>query len=342
MDQDSAWVETVDDLDLAGRRQALPVDQRAGRLEPRLPRCPADGADVRLLTPGAFDVLGVSSVDAKRAAGSTSSPRRTTRPAVPLPGAAGRHRAAGASHPRGAAGVARVRHRRPDAAYALHNWSSFGTPRTTDLVALPSHQSLRVLVANTQLKERVAALRTGPAEFFSGGHRRRGVAQRLDHEAAGVRPEAQVPGALLRVRRTRASQTVMDSWGGSTWLWHAMLTQQGYLVASVDNRGTGARGRDFRKVIYGQMGVIETQDQAAAARAIGRWGLRGLHPDGHLGLELRRLHDPQHPLPGQRRVPHGSRRGPGDPLEVSTTTSTPSGTTACRRRTRPGTSAARR
>jgi dipeptidyl-peptidase-4 len=45
-----------------------------------------------------------------------------------------------------------------------------------------------------------------------------------------------------------------------------MLTQKGYLVASVDNRGTGARGREWRKVIYGQLGVIETLDQAAAAR----------------------------------------------------------------------------
>jgi dipeptidyl-peptidase-4 len=64
---------------------------------------------------------------------------------------------------------------------------------------------------------------------------------------------------------------VVDSWGGSQYLWHLMLTQQGYLVASVDNRGTNTRGRDFRKIVYGQMGVIETHDQAAAARAIGRW-----------------------------------------------------------------------
>jgi dipeptidyl-peptidase-4 len=49
-----------------------------------------------------------------------------------------------------------------------------------------------------------------------------------------------------------------------------MLAQRGYLVASVDNRGTGARGRAWRKVIYGQMGVVETRDQAAAARVIGR------------------------------------------------------------------------
>jgi dipeptidyl-peptidase-4 len=66
------------------------------------------------------------------------------------------------------------------------------------------------------------------------------------------------------------SQTVLDAWGGANYLWHQMLAQHGYIVASVDNRGTGARGRAWRKIIYKQMGVIETQDQAAAARAIGR------------------------------------------------------------------------
>ena len=45
-----------------------------------------------------------------------------------------------------------------------------------------------------------------------------------------------------------------------------MLTQKGYLVAIVDNRGTPAPlGRAWRKAIYGQLGVLETQDQAAAA-----------------------------------------------------------------------------
>ena len=48
-----------------------------------------------------------------------------------------------------------------------------------------------------------------------------------------------------------------------------MLTQQGYLVASVDNHGTPTPlGRAWRKAIYGQLGVLETRDQAAAARAL--------------------------------------------------------------------------
>ena len=60
------------------------------------------------------------------------------------------------------------------------------------------------------------------------------------------------------------SQQVTDAWGGSNFLWYQMLTQQGYIVACVDNRGTGARGAEFKKCTYQQLGKLETQDQIEA------------------------------------------------------------------------------
>ncbi len=69
-----------------------------------------------------------------------------------------------------------------------------------------------------------------------------------------------------------AAQTALDAWGGNGYLWHLMLTQQGYVVATVDNRGTPApRGRAFRKAIYRKIGVVNSADQAAAARTMRRW-----------------------------------------------------------------------
>src|SRR2546422_8509170 len=65
------------------------------------------------------------------------------------------------------------------------------------------------------------------------------------------------------------SQTVTDSWGGASYLWHQMLAQDGYLVASVDNRGTGGRGAKFMKMTYLHLGRDETADQIAAARWVG-------------------------------------------------------------------------
>jgi dipeptidyl aminopeptidase/acylaminoacyl peptidase len=66
-----------------------------------------------------------------------------------------------------------------------------------------------------------------------------------------------------------AGQTVVDKWGGDQMLWHNMLAQQGYVVMSFDNRGTPApRGRQWRKSVYRQIGILASADQAAAVKSV--------------------------------------------------------------------------
>ncbi len=65
------------------------------------------------------------------------------------------------------------------------------------------------------------------------------------------------------------SQTVTDSWKGSNYWWFQMLAQQGYIVVSIDNRGTGARGEEFKKMTYMKLGHFETIDQIEAAKYLG-------------------------------------------------------------------------
>jgi dipeptidyl-peptidase-4 len=77
---------------------------------------------------------------------------------------------------------------------------------------------------------------------------------------------------LMYVYGGPASPTVTDAWGGSRYLWHQLLAQQGYVVVSVDNRGAAWRGRDFRKVTQLKLGVVESQDQVDAARWLARQG----------------------------------------------------------------------
>jgi dipeptidyl-peptidase-4 len=159
----------------------------------------------------------------------------------------------------------------PNGHYAVHTWSSFGTPPTTELITLPDHKSVRVLQDNAPLKSRLATIEQGPREFF-----RVDIGNGVKLDGWMIKPphfdSSKKYPVLFYVYGEPASQTVVDSWGGPQYLWHVMLSQKGYIVVSVDNRGTpGPRGRDWRKSIYGKLGVLNGGDQAAAAQAIARW-----------------------------------------------------------------------
>ncbi|MGH7530655.1 MAG: S9 family peptidase [Gemmatimonadales bacterium] len=266
-ERDSAWVEQFDDLRFVnGGRDVLWYSERSGWAH--LYIMPRAGGAPRAVTRGAFDVLGVARVDTAGGwayyIASPDNPTQRYLYRVSLTRRAAPQRLT----PAGAPGFHSY-NVAPNGRYAVHTYSRFGVPPTIDLVSLPDHRVLRTLVDNATLQARVARLRLGTHEFTTvdiGG----GV--RLN--AYLIKPPGFDPGRRYPVFFTvyggPGSQTVVDGWGGSNYLWHQMLAQRGYIVASVDNRGTGARGRAWRKIIYGQMGVIETQDQAAAARVIGR------------------------------------------------------------------------
>jgi dipeptidyl-peptidase-4 len=66
-----------------------------------------------------------------------------------------------------------------------------------------------------------------------------------------------------------AGQTARDRWGGTRTLWHMMLAQQGYIVVTMDNRGSPSpKGRDWRKALYRNIGVINVEDQAMGAKEL--------------------------------------------------------------------------
>ena len=79
-------------------------------------------------------------------------------------------------------------------------------------------------------------------------------------------PDKKYP-TLFYVYGGPGSQTVTKSFSsGQRAMWHKYLAEQGYIVVSVDNRGTGARGRDFEKQIYKKLGQYEVVDQIDAAK----------------------------------------------------------------------------
>jgi dipeptidyl-peptidase-4 len=129
---------------------------------------------------------------------------------------------------------------------------------------------VRTLIDNAALKARVAALPRGPSEFFRVDG---GTGYPLDGRL--IRPPAfdstRSYPVLFYIYGEPSDQTVRDAWDGEQYLWHLMLAQQGYLVASIDNSGTASpRGRAWRKRIYGSVGELASREQAFAARQLTR------------------------------------------------------------------------
>ncbi len=175
----------------------------------------------------------------------------------------------------------------PDGKHAIHTHSASNQPPVVDLISLPEHTVLRTLEDNSELAAKFAALEHRPTEFFQVDIGDGVVLDGWCILPPEVRPETKYP-LLVYVYGEPAGSTVINRWEGSSYLWHLMLAQQGYVVMSFDNRGTKApRGRAWRKSIYQQIGVIPPQDQAAAVRAaikerpyidagqIGVWGWSG-------------------------------------------------------------------
>ena len=268
VDRDSAWVDVVDDWDwLAGGKRFLWISERDGwRHAYSVSR---DGQDAKLLTPGAFDIANVLQVDT---AGGwlyyTASPDNPTQRYLyrsQLDGSTAPVRLS----PAGQSGYHNY-NLAPGARYAVHSFSNFATPPVTELVRLPSHEVIRTLADNADLRHRMGLLRRGPSKFFrveaGDGVSLDGVAMYpADFDSTRRYP------VLFMVYGEPAAQTAVDAWGAND-PWHLMLTQMGYAVVTMDNRGTPSlRGRNWRKAVYRKIGVYASEDQAGAARAIGRW-----------------------------------------------------------------------
>ncbi|HZD51289.1 MAG TPA: S9 family peptidase [Silvibacterium sp.] len=158
----------------------------------------------------------------------------------------------------------------PDGQWAFHIYSSFNKPPVTELVHLPDHKSVRVLQANEELAHKVQDLVASPTEFFkvpvSGGVTLDGYMIRPPN----FDPAKKYP-VLVNVYGEPAAITVRDAWQGNGRLFHALIAREGYIVVSFDNQGTPApKGREWRKVIYGSVGVLSAAQQADAIRALAK------------------------------------------------------------------------
>jgi dipeptidyl-peptidase-4 len=230
-----------------------------------------DGSDMKPITPAGSDIIERGQIDDQRGwyyyyASPTNATQRYLYRAR-LDGAGTPERLTPADQP--------GTHRyvmSPDSRWAFHTYSTFDQPPVTDLIQLPEHRSVRVLEDNAAVAAKIKPLIARPTEFLQldiGG----GVVM----DAWMIKPRDFDPAkkypVLVFVYGEPAGQTVLDDWRGGQGhtLFHRVVAELGYLVVSIDNRGTPApKGAAWRRAVFGSLGPLSTEEQAAGLEALAR------------------------------------------------------------------------
>jgi dipeptidyl-peptidase-4 len=262
-EEDDAWVDANDDIRwIAGGSHFTWTSDRDGYRHVYLYH--RSGRLVRQLTRGNWDVTAFHGVDEEKGraffTAASESPLTRTVGSVSLEG----------TDPRTLAGGRGVHAANFNDSFELFvdTHSTIGTPPMAVLRRADDGSEVRILEDDAELRARLEGLDLREPEFFTLE-----AADGSLLNAYIIKPRDFDPGQahplLLYVYGGPGSQTVLDAWGGARYLWHQMLVRKGILVASVDNRGTGARGRAFKKQVYLRLGQMEAADQLAAVRELG-------------------------------------------------------------------------
>lgn len=228
-----------------------------------------DGQELATLTPGEYDIIDRAAVDTEQgwfyfyASPENATQRYLYR--VPLDGSGTFERVTPADQP----GTHDYQFS-PDNRWAFHTYSRFDVPPITELVELLSHRSLRVLESNTQLRKKVEESITHPTEFLQLD-----IGDSVTMDAWMIKPRdfdsSKKYPVFVYVYGEPHSQTVLDGWATVHDQFHRTVADLGYLVISMDNRGTPApKGAAWRRSIFGSLGPLSTEDQAAGLQELGR------------------------------------------------------------------------
>lgn len=158
----------------------------------------------------------------------------------------------------------------PDRRWAFHTHSRLDSPPVVSLVELPDHRVVRVLEENRPLRDRLRETGSRPAEFLELDI---GDGVTLDAWLLAPRdfdPARKYP-LVVYVYGEPHAQTVLDEWGSGQIDFHRAVADLGYLVVSIDNRGTPApKGAAWRRACFGSLGPLSTEEQAAALAELAR------------------------------------------------------------------------
>ncbi len=263
-DNDDAWLDVVTDFRwLNDGKEFLWVSEKDGWRQ--IYRISRDGKSSKKITDGAYDVVRINRIDTEGGFiyfnASPDDPQRMYLYRIAIDGNSPAERLTPADQKGSHSYTVSF-----DGQYAFHRWSNRDKPLAIDLVRLPDHSQAQSFVDNATLAETYANVTKGKTEFFSvttDDTTMEGIMRfPADFDANKKYP------VIFFVYGEPAGMTAADSWNRND-LWHIMMTQKGYIVATVDNRGQPApKGRTWRKSIYRTLGLTNVNDQAAATKKL--------------------------------------------------------------------------
>jgi len=157
----------------------------------------------------------------------------------------------------------------PNLNYAVHTHSTIDRPPVRSLISLPSHQTIKVLQDNQSIQQILKDWSITPTDFVSIETEPGVSMDALIMKPRDFNPEKKYP-VLVYVYGEPHGQTVLDQWAAGQSLFHRVITDLGYIVISIDNRGTPApKGAAWRRSVFGSLGPLSTEDQAAAIQKLG-------------------------------------------------------------------------
>jgi dipeptidyl-peptidase-4 len=267
-EHDTAWVDVVDNLRwVQGGKDFLWLSEQNGWRQAFL--ISRDGKQIRPVTPGSLDAIEVLGVTPEEvwlyylASPDNATQRYLYR--TRLDGTGKAERLTPGNQPGWHSYEFSADYRS-----AIHSYSRFDSPPITELVGIPDHHQTRVLEDNAALRANLKDLLSRSTEFI---HVDIGGGVTLDGwmmKPKNFDPARKYP-VLVYVYGEPAGQTVRDSWEGESGIFHRAMAESGYLVVSVDNRGTPApKGRAWRKIVYGNVGVLSSEEQTKAFEVMER------------------------------------------------------------------------
>ena len=158
----------------------------------------------------------------------------------------------------------------PNFQYYISTFSSANQPTTYSLNESKLGKQVQIIEDNHELALKLKGFDLPQKEFFvlkteKGNELNAWMIKPKDFDSNKKYP------VLMYQYSGPGSQQVNNDWNSIDDYWFMMLSQQGYIVACVDGRGTGYKGADFKKVTYKQLGKYEVEDQIDAAKVIGNY-----------------------------------------------------------------------